>query len=465
LTNTARSSRRRTGFQAELARGTTKEQESPVRLVWLKAAAAATMAVAVVGIAALRHSEISVRLRNAVPIEADHGDPGEVPLAPGGCLPTTLTVNDTGDGGDGDPADCLCDDGRGRCTLRAAIEQANSIVGHDRIEFAIAACEGTCVIAPASDLPEITSPVTIDGQTQPGSACGDRWAGIAPTWNVTIQGNDTLERGLAVSAAGSVIRGLAIAGYTRKLAAGLLVGPDGEDVTIECDYLHHNSFGLNGQSCAHVTIGGYTPGTGNVVSANAIDGIHLVRGRNITIAGNFVGTTSAGIAADGNAEDGVFLLDGTGVTIGGIEPGARNLISGNGRQIERGIWSGVSIDGGTSNSIRGNYVGTDRSGLVALGNGIGVRLDFSTATTIGDEREGLPNVVSGNENDGIRIEEGAADTVIQNNCVGMDASGGTDLRNGAAQINDNGTRTLQSRNLDPASASSTPSALPTAGVL
>ena len=40
---------------------------------------------------------------------------------------TTFTVDSTGDGGDSDTADGVCDDGLGNCTLRAAIEQANAV--------------------------------------------------------------------------------------------------------------------------------------------------------------------------------------------------------------------------------------------------------------------------------------------------------------------------------------------------
>lgn len=42
--------------------------------------------------------------------------------------PATFTVDSTGDGGDSNTADGVCDDGSGNCTLRAAIELANAIV-------------------------------------------------------------------------------------------------------------------------------------------------------------------------------------------------------------------------------------------------------------------------------------------------------------------------------------------------
>ena len=51
--------------------------------------------------------------------------------------PATFTVDSTGDGGDNNTADSVCDDGSGNCTQRVAIEQANADAGTDTIEFDI----------------------------------------------------------------------------------------------------------------------------------------------------------------------------------------------------------------------------------------------------------------------------------------------------------------------------------------
>jgi uncharacterized repeat protein (TIGR01451 family) len=47
----------------------------------------------------------------------------------------TFDVNDTGDVGDANPGDGVCDDGSGKCTLRAAIEEANALAGSDTINL------------------------------------------------------------------------------------------------------------------------------------------------------------------------------------------------------------------------------------------------------------------------------------------------------------------------------------------
>src|SRR5436190_14530784 len=90
-------------------------------------------------------------------------------LAPGAGATATFTVDSAGDGGDSSLADNLCIDGTGHCTLRAAIQQANSTAGADQIQFDIA---GAVVhtIALNSVLPAITGAVTITGYSQPGSS-------------------------------------------------------------------------------------------------------------------------------------------------------------------------------------------------------------------------------------------------------------------------------------------------------
>src|SRR6187399_2127950 len=67
----------------------------------------------------------------------------------------TYTVTSTADSGAG--------------TLRQAILDANANSGADTIEFNIAG-SGVHTITPATALPVITSPVTIDGYTQAGSS-------------------------------------------------------------------------------------------------------------------------------------------------------------------------------------------------------------------------------------------------------------------------------------------------------
>ena len=99
------------------------------------------------------------------------GGCASVPLIarPDSAAGVTLTVNSTADGVDASPGNGVCATAGGQCTLRAAIQEANSREG-DTIAFGIGG--GVVTIAPTTGLPQITGPVTIDGTTQPGSTPG-----------------------------------------------------------------------------------------------------------------------------------------------------------------------------------------------------------------------------------------------------------------------------------------------------
>ena len=86
-------------------------------------------------------------------------------------------------------------------------------------------------------------------------------------------------------------------------------------------------------------------------------------------------------------------------TIGGTTPAARNIISGNKNY-------GLHLDGPVGEGsdyevIEGNYIGTDDTGLAAVGNGEGILIGSLSDSTIGGTVAGAGNVISGNVNRGI----------------------------------------------------------------
>jgi hypothetical protein len=94
---------------------------------------------------------------------------------------TTFIVNRAGDAADRNIDDTVCDTSRDRgrqCTLRAAIQEANSELGPDTINFNIGATASVQTIFPGSGspslgaLPPITEAVTIDGYSQRGAVPG-----------------------------------------------------------------------------------------------------------------------------------------------------------------------------------------------------------------------------------------------------------------------------------------------------
>src|SRR6187399_2075922 len=89
----------------------------------------------------------------------------------------TFTVTETGDGGDINQTDDLCDASPSaglQCTFRAALQQANATVGADAINFNIPLGTGVASIVPRSALPPITDTVVINGYSQAGATPNTR---------------------------------------------------------------------------------------------------------------------------------------------------------------------------------------------------------------------------------------------------------------------------------------------------
>jgi parallel beta-helix repeat protein len=201
----------------------------------------------------------------------------------------------------------------------------------------------------------------------------------------------------------------------------------------------------------------------NLISGNAWGGVWAGDGSvpGVTgnkVRGNRIGTDAPGLASLGNDGMGISIwygathtvVGGSNATPGGTCSGDCNVISGNAAR-------GIQIEGsGTvSNTVSGNYIGTDVHGTAALGNGTtpgsngwGIRIDGAPGNTIGGLTAGERNLISGNgdlfctapENDpraeggGILIFNGADGNVVQGNYVGTDVQGTAALPNGLTGI-------------------------------
>ena len=284
------------------------------------------------------------------------------------AAPPPFVVNSTADPGNG-----VCD--VTECTLREAIIAANVHSGPDIIAFNIPG-SGTHTIKPASALPTIGGPLVIDGYTQPGAGPNTNppALGSNATLKIELDGTSvvTFTNGLRISGGGSTVRGLVINRFT------------GSGIRID------------------------------QLGANVIEG-------------NFIGTDVTGTLDLGNNAVGVFILgNSSGNLIGATTPAARNVISGNGN-------SGININGpgATGNVVRGNFIGTDITGTLDLGNtNDGVRIDGPANNTIGGTTAGSRNVISGNGNSGIRIAGSTAtDNVVQGNFIGTEVDGTSRLGN------------------------------------
>ncbi|MBX3065369.1 MAG: DUF11 domain-containing protein [Anaerolineae bacterium] len=212
----------------------------------------------------------------------------------------TFTVTNTFDAGAG--------------SFRQALINANANAGIlDTIDFAIPGA-GVQTITLASDLPNISDPVFIDGWSQGGGA----YAG-PPLIELNGDNVASIAIWLTGGSAGSTVRGLII-----------------------------NRFAIHGVVIQDLSTGNW-------------------------LYGNYIGTNAAGSAASANAITGILLRDGTtgnliGTNADGTNDAAEaNVISGNGGVF--GFGFGVEILGGTNgNTVAGNIIGADATNTFGIPN-------------------------------------------------------------------------------------------------
>ena len=246
--------------------------------------------------------------------------------------------------------------------------------------------------------------------------------GTTPETRNVISGADPNQSTSGISATGSPvspISGLAIQGnYIGTNAAGtaaLVPGSKGTGINIDTGF--------------KTTIGGTAPGARNVISGNST-GIEIGTSDQTLIAGNYIGTDTTGTQAIGNRSHGIKFDNGTNSVVGGSTAAARNIIAGT--QQGEGVGFG---QGSTGNFVQGNYIGTDVTGNVALGNQTGISDLFGGSATpannkIGGSAPGEGNVISGNKQLGISINGDSGNHVIQGNFIGTNATGTSALPNG-----------------------------------
>lgn len=340
--------------------------------------------------------------------------------------PFVFTVTNTNDSGTG--------------SLRQAILDANSM-GGGTIQFTIPG-SGVHTISPLTVLPTITQTVTIDGYTQSGSSVNTNppTMGLNTVLKIELSGvnSGTNFGGLIVNAPNCTVRGLVI---NRFVGDGIRVCTDGnvfEGNFIGTDPTGTTAFGNGSGAVAGIdfgfcgtpascTIGGTTPDARNLISGNISSGIGLGSGSGNTVQGNLIGTDVTGTLALGNSGVGVGTV-GSGALIGGATVDARNIISANNR--------GIDLGGGSNHTVQGNFIGTDVTGTIALGNpntGLSLNTGVSNSTIGGlTATPGTPpgNLISGNNgNGGVILGGGGSGNLIQGNIIGADITGMQPLGN------------------------------------
>jgi CSLREA domain-containing protein len=133
-------------------------------------------------------------------------------LAACGPAPGHFWVNSTADTADA-RLDGTCATSSGACTLRAALQEANSQSGHNWIDFKLSG-PGPHTIAPATQLPRLTDAAgaTIDGYTQAGSSVNTDPLVSNAVLRIELRGpgmNSALD-GIDLRSPNNVVRGLAV---------------------------------------------------------------------------------------------------------------------------------------------------------------------------------------------------------------------------------------------------------------
>ena len=313
-------------------------------------------------------------------------------------------------------------------SLRQAIIDANASPGTDMITFDIPGA-GPHVITLMSSLPPVTSPVIIDGYTQPGASPNtlpdaDN-AILLLELNGDIAGPGV--NGLTIDAGSSTVRGLKISDFS---LSGILLQSAGGN-RIEGNFIIGNSsrgIAINAGASNNI-IGGTTFDARNIISSNGSQGVRILAGSTAnSVQGNFIGIDADGVGAAGNFNEGIFL-NSSDNSIGGTTVAERNIISGSLNA------SGLAITGpnATGNLVQFNFIGTDAQGASSIANKQeGILIDGgANNNTIGSGPLAIGNVISGNEQNGIVLGFGSPvnGNRILGNFIGTQADGVSPLGN------------------------------------
>jgi hypothetical protein len=316
----------------------------------------------------------------------------------------------------------------GAGSLRQAILDANANADHNLIRFAIPGSCGSQGILLLSPLPDITTPVTIDGYTQAGAAPTTIDPGFDAQVCVGLTQVGSLSHALRAQAGGRLtVRGLWFgnfdaggavpvrfdAGSDHVLEGSQFAGtlPNGASVSA-------NRVAVRIGAATNVRIGGPASAQRNWISGALAQGIAVTGagiGVGIVIQNNLVGTDAAGTGALANGGSGITISNSGGIEILG------NLIGGNAS-------SGISISGDSLGVvIRGNRIGgwlPPHGNVIAQSipngsHGIQV-LSGSLSVVVGGSEavDGGSNDIVANGGAGVAVTEGNAVRVRANRIFG-----------------------------------------------
>ncbi|MEM9530310.1 MAG: hypothetical protein AAGA23_05285 [Pseudomonadota bacterium] len=326
----------------------------------------------------------------------------------------------------------ICNDPPSACTLRAAGQELTDLGVPGTVLFDLPGTSAIDLTGPLN--PSFSTPVVIDGTSQPGFGGEPILAVDDPDGAVLLT-----VRGL------SVVRGIAFTGATAGSQTRAL------DVFCNENIIEGNYFGLStdgntgvpnsigvrvsGFSCGDQggdnLIGGGSASARNVFGTNTQTAIQIggtagapvVRTR---VEGNYIGTDASGTVP-------VNPRGGVGVSVqGGQTENTRVGGPGAAANVIAGL-SGTAIELiGPQTQVVGNWIGADSSGARVLGNGgVGIAINgIADGATIGGAAQSAGNIIVAGGDDAIIND--AASTSILGNRIGIDGAGNPAGNSGAA---------------------------------
>ncbi len=370
----------------------------------------------------------------------------------------TFTVNvitDLAGSNDANPGDGFCVTSGGDCTLRAAIEEANAMIGENLINFEPAVI--TVIVQTALPaLSDATGGTTIYG--------GEGYVYLQGT--LTSAGTN----GLTLSSNNNKIQGLDIIDFPGN---GIVINGDSNVIGTDGDGLsdaaEHNVIRENSQNGIQVNFGADNNRiAGNRIGvdraglekSNLLNGISLGGSNNrVGVLGNGVSDDLEGNLISQNDQDGIFVTGTSNVIAGNtITVNAKNGIyvtgcnlnligtNGNGvadaaegNLISGNLDYGIQIFQANEITVAGNKIGTNANGDARFANmDGGIYIWDGYANVIGTDGAGSGataegNLISGNNNHGIKLYISEGNTIAGNK-IGTNPSGTAAVYNGNAGI-------------------------------
>ena len=325
----------------------------------------------------------------------------------------------------------------GKCSLRAAIEEANETPGEfDEVRFEEEVFEGDAdsVIQLSSALPTIVAPLALVGrecETEAGviGPCAEI-AGEPDEPALEVEGAEEVQVELAAITGAET--GLAAEEAKRLLVRGNWFGTalDGGAAG--------NGTGISvGPGSDKSRIGGEGPGAGNLIANSDTVGLEIAGASNVRVLGNRFGVTPAGTGAAVNelnlsisSSAGSPAMDNTVGTRIGLGFAATAACDGGCNLISGSSGSGIDLTGvegagpAIGTTIAGNQIGLDATGAGSIPNGgPGILVGDASRTVIGGPRSGDENEIVGGTA-AVEAGPGAPFLVVQRNLIGSSARAG-----------------------------------------